>query len=448
MRKNRFRKISALCAGLLTAAVIASVPFSAGAAEQKYISSLMTSTGENGEGELLGKGFKAFHPMLSGKNGEGLWIGYQTTPDAASAITELQAEADGSFTWKKGGDKAPVLSMYFISSSLSGESDFKNVMPIPNNGATVMPGSDGGPAVFNTDSGQGYLAVIRSDVWKSYISNVVSVTADTKKNAVTQLYKKGCEFYIDKNLSGSDSSAAYIGYTKTDDASRAVTDIIALQGGEAPEGYEATGSDALAGKTYYITRNAKVGNPIVDLEPLESENESELTAKEVSAMIAANGDDHVTKPYILENAQYQKLAQSKDKFIMSDIKLGDGPATGLSYVSAKDGLADKKKEKSRLTGSKADTEGTEPVATTAAVEEATAQEETAAVPEKNEDEEVETAESETVGEGAGTSYSDPGSELPPWPAVVIPLIIAVAIPVATVIIRKRMLTRGGSNEKE
>ena len=448
MRKNHFYKISALCVSLLTAAaLIAAVPVSAGAAEQKYISSIGTSTGENGESDLLGKGFNVFHPMLSGKNGEGLWIGYQTTSDSASAITQLQAEADGSFTWKTGGDKAPVLSIYFMSSTMNGEPDFNNVMPIPNNGAVVMPDSNGEPAVFNTENGQGYLAVIHNDVWKNYISNVVSVAADTKKNAITQLYKNGCEYYIDKNLSGSDSSAAYIGYTKTNDASKAVTDIIAVQSdGNVPEGYEAIGSDSLAGKTYYITRNAKVGNPIVDIEPLESENEVELSAKNVSMMIAANGDDHVTKPYILENAEYQKLAQSSGSFIMSDIKFIDGSVTGLSYVSSKDGLAEKKSEKNRLLGIKTAEENTP--TETVDIEETTAQEETTVVTDKNEDE-TDEAEAETVGEGAGTSYSDPGSDLPPWPAIVIPLIIVIAIPVATIIIRKRILTsKGGSNEKE
>ena len=202
MGKNHFNKLSALCVSLLTAAaLLAAFPVSAGAAEQKYISSIGTSTGENGETDLLGRGFNVFHPMFSGKNGEGLWIGYQTTSDTASAITQLQAETDGSFTWKTGGDKAPVLSLYFMSSTLNGESDFNNVMPIPNNGAVVMPGSDGNPAMFNTDSGQGYLAVIHKDVWKNYIADVASATADTKKNAVTQLYKNGCEYYYDKDRS-------------------------------------------------------------------------------------------------------------------------------------------------------------------------------------------------------------------------------------------------------
>ena len=455
MRKKHLNKLSGLCVSLLTAAaLIASVPVSAAAADQKYISSIGTATGENGESDLLGRGFTVFHPMLSGKNGEGLWLGYQTTADSSSAITELQAEADGSFTWKTGGDKAPVLSVYFISANLSGEQDFNKVMPIANNGASAMRGTDGEPAVFNTDSGKGYLAVVHKDVWKNYIANVVSVTSDTKKDAITQLYKNGCEYYIDKNLSGSDSSAAYIGYSKTNDASKAVTDIIAFQGeSDVPEGYEAAGREAIGGKTYYFTRNAKLGNPIVDLEPLESENETELGAKEISVMTSAGGDDHVTKPYILENAEYQKFAQSKDRFIMSDIKVNDGSATGLSAVSAKDGLTEKKKERNRLLDLKtidgANENSDSLTKLGSAAETAAAEEETTVVTDKNEDEDEQKAENETVGSGTGTSYSDPGNSLPPWPAVVIPLIIVIAIPIATIIIRKRILTtRGGSNDKK
>lgn len=448
MRKNRFYKITGSCLSLLTAAVMmSSVPASAAADEQTYISSIAASTGENGESDLLGKGYTAFHPMLSGKNGEGLWLGYQTSSDASSAITELQAAADGSITWKTGGGKAPVLSMYFMSASLNGESDFNNLMPIPNNGAVVMPGPDGEPSVFQTDSGQGYLAVIRSDVWKNYVANVVTVTADTKKNAITQLYQNGCEYYIDKNLSGSDSSAAYIGYTKTDDVSKAITDIIAIQGEAAvPEGYEAAG--ALDGKSYYVTRNAKVGNPIVGLEPLESEGEVELSAKEVSVMTAAGGDDHVTKPYILANAAYQALAKGEGSFIMSDVRLQDGKATGVSFISAKGGLAEKTGEKNRLLGIKTANADSDSLTKLGSTEETAAQEEeTTVVTDKNENEEA--AEDETVGDGAGTAYSDAGSELPPWQTVVIPLIILIAIPVATIIIRKRILTkRGGSSEKE
>lgn len=444
-----------LCAGLALAfgaASFAGIP-AAAAEGAAYLSELTVVPGETGEKTLLDQGYSVFHPMLRRASGESFWIGYRTTADKAAAVRGLHTDAGGGFQWDTDSAAPAVTSLYFLSSETNGASGFDKVMPIPNNGAAVLPDATGAPAVFRTVNGQGYLALIREDVWKNYIGSIAAATASSQKDAVTQLYQKGCEFFLDHDFSDDASACTYVGYTRTNDASKAVTDII-LSAQTPPGGYEKTGA-AVQGRELYVTRDEQYGNPVMDLEPFESGTETALSAPQLAAMIAANGSDTVTKPYILQNSDYQKLTESGGTYQMSDVIREDGAAGGLSFASAKDKLLSKQRLRRRMMkledaggddGATGAPEATEETADPKAAQELEGAAETAATAAASGGEETASAGDK---ETSATANTASGGSSFPWPAVILPLAAVVLIPVVTVLLRKRMLkTKGGDNEKQ
>lgn len=333
----------------------------------------------------------------------------------------------------------------------AGEDGFDKLMPIPNNGAVAMPDASGNPAVFLTENGQGYLAVVYDDVWKSYIGSLSSATASSKKEAVTQLYKSGCEYYIDQNYSQDNAKYTYLGYSRTSDPSKAITDIIASNSA-APAGYEKACGDVVPGRELYVTRSEAYGNPIMDLEPFEGGQGTELSASKLAMMIASNGDNQLTKPYVLQSEAYQSLTTDSAAYLLSNIICEDGAVTGLSFASAKDKLTDKQKARYALLNlSEPGNNGS--LTVEGAVENTTDSEAEPEVIEPDYDVPKTTApeaEEQTTydNSAAGTAYADPGNYLPPLPAIIIPSVIAVLIPVITLILRKRILNaKEGKDEK-
>ena len=427
---------------------LAVVPLNASAAENRYYSEITTAEGDAGEQTLLDKNYSVFHPMLQNAKGEPLWLGYQTTADRQAAVTSLRREANGGFTWNKDSAKPAVLSVYFMS---AGQDGFDQLMPIPNNGAVAMPDANGDPAVFQTANGQGYLAVVYDDVWKSYIGSLSSATASSKKEAVTQLYKSGCDYYIDQNFSQDTAKSTYLGYSRTSDPSKAITDIIASNGA-APAGYEKAGGAVVPGRELYVTRSEAYGNPILDLEPFEGGQGTELTASKLAMMIASNGDNRLTKPYVLQSEAYQKLNADNSAYLLSNIICEDGAVTGLSFASSGDKLADKQKARYALLGlGEPGNNGSLTVDgdvqnTTVGETEPDATEQDGEAPGTTAPE----AEEQTTydNSAAGTAYADPGDALPPLPAIIIPSVIAVLIPVVTLILRKRILKGKGDKDEK
>ena len=428
------------------------IPLTASAAENRYYSEISIAAGEEGEQTLLDKSYSVFHPMLQNASGESFWIGYKTTSDKNAAISALYSEANGSLSWTKDSKAPAVLSMYFMSAEQSEDSGFENVMPIPNNGAVVMPDANGDPAVFSTINGQGYLTLIKEDVWESYIGSVAVATADSKKDAVTQLYKNGCEYYIDQNYSRDSSKFTYLGYTRTNDAAQAITDMIALSG-TVPEGYEKVASAVIPNRDLYITRSAKYGNPILDLEPFESGQGTELSASKLAMLITANGDSQMTKPYILQSDAYQSLTAEGGTFLMSDVIFEDGTASGLSFASSKENLSDKQSERyTQLSLAEPGDNGSLTVqGAVEKTEDSEAEDETIETDGSDEDatDPAEEAEQPTYDDSAaGTAYSDPGDDLPPLAAIIIPAVIAILIPIVTLILRKRILKGKGDKDEK
>ena len=334
------------------AAAALMVNFRYTAAAERYISDVTVVKGEDGEDSLIDKGYSVIHPyFLDGEKNQA-WIGYKTTSTKTSAITDVSADGVSNIKGIKDGSKNPVMAIYYMSADVNDVSKFTEVMPLANNGAVPAKGSDGNIAVFETENGSGYICMIRTDVWESYIESVTFATGKTKKVAVKELCKKGCEYYIDANMSDGDTYTL-IGYTRTNDKSKAITDIIGLDSDKAaPEGYEkiAAGSSDLKvkKKTLYYTTDTKYGNPLVDIDFMEGFKKMELTGKQWTSLVIARGDNEITKPYILENAEYKAMAESEDAYLITKAMCNDDTDTGIIITCAKDGLKDKQKAKGAL----------------------------------------------------------------------------------------------------
>ena len=337
---------------IMIAAAALMINFKNAYAAERYISDVTVVKGEDGEESLIDKGYSVIHPyFLDGEKNQA-WIGYKTTPTGTSAITDISADGVSNIKGVKDGSKSPVMAIYYMSADVNDVSKFTEVMPLANNGAVPARGSDGNIAVFETENGSGYICMIRTDVWESYIESVTYASGKTKKVAVKELCKKGCEYYIDANMSDGDTYTL-IGYTRTSDKSKAITDIVGLDPDKAaPEGYEkiAAGSSDLKvkKKALYFTTDAKYGNPLVDIDFMEGFKKMELTGKQWSSLVIARGDNEITKPYILENAEYKAMAESEDAYLITKAMCNDDTDTGIILTCAKDGLKDKQKAKAKL----------------------------------------------------------------------------------------------------
>ena len=334
------------------AAAALMVNFRYTAAAERYISDVTVVKGEDGEDSLIDRGYSVIHPyFLDGEKNQA-WIGYKTTPTGTSAITDISADGVSNIKGVKDGSKSPVMAIYYMSADVNDVSKFTEVMPLANNGAVPARGSDGNIAVFETENGSGYICMISTDVWESYIESVTYASGKTKKVAVKELCKKGCEYYIDANMSDGDTYTL-IGYTRTSDKSKAITDIIGLDPDKAaPEGYEkiAAGSSDLKvkKKALYFTTDTKYGNPLVDIDFMKSFKKMELTGKQWTSLVIARGDNEITKPYILENADYKAMAESEDAYMITRAMCDDDTDTGIILTCAKDGLKDKQKAKAKI----------------------------------------------------------------------------------------------------
>ncbi len=63
---------------------------------------------------------------------------------------------------------------------------------------------------------------------KTYISDIVAVTAKDENDAKSQLEKEGYKLLTDSNVNSSLKTGVYIGYKETDNAEEALTDIAAM----------------------------------------------------------------------------------------------------------------------------------------------------------------------------------------------------------------------------
>lgn len=111
--------------------------------------------------------------------------------------------------------------------TVSGFSDRDEIIPLLNDGSSPVRTSDG--RLANLDQGinncQLYLVKYSGEDVRPYISDLRIVSGKSKREAVVAAANSGCDFYLDNNLSESDSFSV-VAYQRTSDKNEAVTDFI------------------------------------------------------------------------------------------------------------------------------------------------------------------------------------------------------------------------------
>ena len=222
-------------------------------------------------------------------------------------------------------------------------------MPLDNLGSTPVVNSAGEPVVFETRNGSAYINTISDNLFKPYISQIHVAKASSKKKAVEELVKKGCQFFVDKDMDGSDNESVVIGYSRTADEDKAVTDIIALSKDvEKPEGYKEADKQIVSGKILYVTENNKYGNPLMDIDAMKGLMQVDVTSDDLVRLISSRGLNQVAKSFFIADSDYKKMEESKTKCVVIGIDTDDASDIGIVYATSKKDFKNKKAAKRKM----------------------------------------------------------------------------------------------------
>ena len=409
-----------------------------------YISDIAVKKGDDGLIALEKSNYQVVAPTL--KAGDSyMWIGYKSTSDKAEAITGLTGDSPTSLRGIKSEGKSAIKEIYINAS----KGKFAKVLPLDNLGSVPVVDGAGEPVVFKTRTGSAYINTISDNLFKPYVSQIYIAKASNKKQAVIRLVKDGCQFFVDKGFDGSDGTCIMIGYKRTADEGKAITDIIALsEDVDQPEGYELADKQTISGKKIYVTKDNKYGNPIMDIDAMKGIGSIDIASDELATMIASRGQNQVAKSFLIADSDYKKMVESKTECIITAIGTDDAGDMGIVYSTSKSGYKEKISNRGKLLTKLLKRDEPKVEETTSAEEEndnekydepqarATEQvEETQQVEETNDVEEVTEAPNEDV-EGVGTVINE-GTSVSKVEIIVL-VLVGIMIPVVTIIIKRKI----------
>ena len=416
------------------------IPENSYADEKMFISDITIENGTNGDDSLIKNGYSVIYPAFKDDKDKDFWIGFKKTSDRNEALTDIQVNSETSLEGIKNTGKSPIISLYFNSSNVEDSKKFEDVMPIPNNGSFPISSQNGIPTIYNTVNGKGYLCLIREEVWKNYISEIIVIKEKNKKEAINRLCQRGCEYYIDNDFSNDNSSSIIIGYSKTNDEKEAIKDIIGLSNTiSIPSGYNevAEDSNTISGKKLLVTKDDKYGNPITDIDYIKNFSETKISSKQLTELVSNKGNNRITIPFILNNQNYSQMIQKKESFIISSIICDDDTDTGICLTTQEKGIKEKQKIKKEIIKESIK----KPVEATKNENTGSEKDEKIISGERAESESVSTEGVSTEGvstEGVGTVITQNPFEFAKETSIVIPFVIAIIIPIITIIIKKKL----------
>ena len=104
----------------------------------------------------------------------------------------------------------------------------------------------------------------------------------------------------------------------------------------------------MKGNYIYITRDKNYGNAITDIENINDFKSIEITAKQWTDMVIATGDNASTRSYMIESDDYKAMTDSKDVYVIKSIYSEEDEDTGIVITSLKDELKNKESSKKEL----------------------------------------------------------------------------------------------------
>ncbi len=118
----------------------------------------------------------------------------------------------------------------------------------------------------------------KGELYRPYVDNVIVATGDSEEAVISKLAAKRCTYYV--NMDIGDEKPVYLGYTRTDDETKALRGLVAIGTDESGSGqtdeeihikditYKAVkGGDIHSDNDYifYMTKDEDAGSPIYDL---------------------------------------------------------------------------------------------------------------------------------------------------------------------------------------
>ncbi len=315
MKKTRKRLRTFACMLLVVLMIGCSVSVCA-YAKESYISEVTLASGTNAREKLEKGGYTVLFQgmnLVTGENEESLVVlGYKKGSNAITDfLVSTQKESTVTYAGRtyqpvsgtslNNGTDGTALYLYYTRDAAAGDgivsldtvsgfTDKDQVVPLKNDGSSPVR-TDGGK-LANLDqgiSGQAlYLLMYRDGTVRPYISNACMVTAGSKAKAVQAVASKGCDYYLESDLSDSKNQVTYIGYQRTDDKAQAINRI------------------AVSGDELKCTKNQDTGAYLMDISGAKLFDKS-FTLGQWAGVYAA-GDRSVSKT----SAAYKALAASKD----------------------------------------------------------------------------------------------------------------------------------------
>ncbi len=320
--------------------VLALLPTAVAQAAQSssYISDVRIVSESDDVSALVVGGLTPLSPSIGGKN-----VVYGTTSSAGSAATEIVYD-NGSFRCKSGeGD--PVVRLYFATD--------KDVFAIPNNGAVPVKNGEGEPATFSTSDGTAYLMQVKENIWKPYITNLQVVKAGSKSGAIEKLAGLGCEYYVDEDY--GDDSPVFIGYSRTNFESEAITDVIGLKSGDGTiTGYNKVSDHKVSDLFLYVSNDDAMGNPIVGIDIGFGDEAFTISSKMLTEIAISNGNATMTKQYLTGSPGYDSFVNSDALYLVAPIDTDEKKDAKIALISAEEGLEAKRAAKLENLGNMTD----------------------------------------------------------------------------------------------
>ena len=272
-----------------------------------YITSISLMQGDLSEEKLSESGYSVMSQPLNSTKMTSLYLGYQTGGES-DAIRDLLVSSSGSESIEKNGIDyqkvsdislnegagGPALYLYATRDAAAGEAlkglsflvkkspygAVRDEQVLASDGSEVVTTDDGKTADFDEGIADSeiYLRMYKGELYRPYVDNVIVATGDSEEAVISKLAAERCTYYV--NMDIGDEKPVYVGYTRTDDETKALRGLVAIGTDESGSGqtdekihikditYKAVkGGDIHSDNDYifYMTKDEDAGSPIYDL---------------------------------------------------------------------------------------------------------------------------------------------------------------------------------------
>jgi len=279
------RLISVLLSVILTAVLIIPVSLPVSAANKRFITELRLAAGEDAVAALEEDGWSVTMVGLNitTDSASQVYLAYKlntgspltnviVSPDVGDTCTDengivykcmSHVDVDEGIGGKAGclyatTDERAGSPLVGIDVLRSSSDSGKVLYPITNDGAEIVRTPKGVPADLEAASETDvvYLAQIRDGIVRPYISEIGVVTDTDKWNAVYTACERGYNYYIEGDIDSSSDTYTIIGYERTADPAKAITNLTAVTSKTVQSLEEAQTIDNRTGQARHVTAAA------------------------------------------------------------------------------------------------------------------------------------------------------------------------------------------------